>query len=156
MTNKKGIQWVGEETGKIIIALLVIVMLIGLSFILFRLFIKNNEVLQAQKSLDKIQTAGLSIEEGKMRDDVVYESPRDWTMRFYGEKEKTIGCENGKCLCLCKDFECDIKAKYVCKAFGKNVGIISSSRNDYIRFGKVSAGLIVKNIGGGLEVSEKS
>ena len=154
--NKKGIQWVGEEVGKIIIALLVIVMLIGLAYTLFNLFVRNNTILQAEKSLDKIQTAGLTLQSGKMREDVFYESPRGWTMRFYElPREKVIGCGNGKCLCLCEDNNCDIKNRYVCKGFGKNVNLRSKGGEDFITFSKTPSGLIIKNTNGVLEVDKK-
>ena len=152
--HKKGVEWLGEETGKILLGVIVIVMLIGLIFVLFNLYAKNNKVLQAQTSLDKIAAAGLSLSQGRMKE-VVYQSPRDWTMRFYeARKEGMNGCENGKCFCLCENKNCDIDSKYTCKVFSSSVNVISKDRRDYITFRITPSTLVVKNTGA-LEVSEK-
>ena len=152
--DKKGIQWVGEETGKIIIAVLVIIGLIGLVAVLLNLGVKTNKSIQAQSMLDSIATTALRTDRGKM-ENIVYLYPRDWTMRFYKERKEGMSqCGNGKCFCLCENFDCSVEDKYVCKAFADDIEILSTSGANWIRFNKIPITLTIKRTSSGLIVEE--
>ena len=108
--NKKGIAIIGEETGRILVAVLVILGLIYLAFSLYGLFIAKSRLQQASAGLDEVIANIEGLEEGQSKG-YILANPHGWaltgwpfTPKFGGEKMPD-DCKIGdweKCICICK------------------------------------------------------
>ena len=107
--NKKG-DLLGEESVKIILAVIGIFILLGLGFKLWAAQ-KPTDIEQARSTLDRIVSRADMLSEVKLQDSVLVESPQKWYLMSV-EESRWGFCEGDFCLCLCDVPEC--AGKNVC------------------------------------------
>lgn len=135
MNNKGQAGLFTDESAKIILSVISIVLLVYLAFSLYGLISKNSSLEQAEASLNEIINNAKILEEGVTRE-VLVANPSDSYIIYYDNERKDIcNSENG-CLCIClypiMDESCvnrgvckEVQEKYI---FEKEViaGIIST------------------------------
>ncbi len=113
MKNKKADITV-EEIAKLVIAVLIIAALVVLSYKLFNMFKKENQVKSARENLEIISQKIDYLKSADYTEDYLYAiifPPKGWYLRNYLIEDK--GTPEGECvgryvscLCLCKDSDC--------------------------------------------------
>jgi hypothetical protein len=97
--NKKGFM-LGEETLKIIVAVICIVFLV---YILVAIYNSNNSAKKIEDSknvLARIGTIASSLEEGEIENQDI-PNPEGWHLYSFIEEKKPNSCLNENCLCIC-------------------------------------------------------
>ena len=120
--KKRGQTWMTEETGRLILSILVIVLLLLFSSYIIKIFRTNTQIEQANATLTGISDAAKKLSVGQT-DTYLIESPKGWTLAtFPGNSRK---------LCLCNtpninDFIKDCDKKYLtCLEFSSLIEISS-------------------------------
>ena len=154
MRDKKGFLWLGEETAKILLGIVVVVGLLAFLFVLFWTFLKVNKLEQAKSAINEIREFSLRLGNGEYKE-IIYESPREWTLRFYKSVQEGMkGC-NSNCLYLCEKEDCSTNKKYICSEFSGEVIVEGLNRKSYILFERTPVNLRVSKNGGKYTVSLK-
>ena len=113
--NKKGFL-LGEETLKIIMALIALAFLVYFLGSLYFNHIKNQEKEEAKATLEFLLK---EINRGAEKIDIF--NPDGWLIvSFSNGKDKPESCEGKNCICICEDRGCDVG---VCKESEKEIGI---------------------------------
>ncbi|MEK6875734.1 MAG: hypothetical protein AABX30_03550 [Nanoarchaeota archaeon] len=102
--NKKGILL--DESLKIFLAIIVLVMLLYLFYSLYNIIRVKTEIEQARATLDSIIDKANILGDGETTG-IIIESPKDWMIASfygneYGNEPLPYTCENSNCLCICK------------------------------------------------------
>ncbi len=105
--NKRGDYWLGEETGKVLISVLVIILLAFLLVSVYFHFRSSKELDQAKSTLSLLMNQA----SGGMQSDNLY-NPKDWWLTsFSSQLPKTCSSQGLKsCICICDGHiptECD-------------------------------------------------
>ena len=131
--NKKAVNFLGENTLKIVVGVLCLFVLI---IFLWKIITNLNktDVEQAKASLEIITSMIKPIEEGKIQEkEFVIESPKEWYIVVwpypigYGG-EKIPQCIGESCVCLCDDDDCN--GKTFCKTVSKKIKIIEEGQEE--------------------------
>ncbi|GEM_PF-4109299 len=103
MKSKKGL-WFGEETGKIVLAVIGIVLMIFLLVKIIGILIQKTKYEQAKAAMSEIEMVTSSLKEKEIGY-VFIEGPKNWVLKRYSpyeDKQKIpSSCGNKECLCLC-------------------------------------------------------
>src|SRR4030042_2368410 len=98
--NKKGFL-LGEETLKIIIAVICIVFLIYLLVAIYNSSTGEKKIAQAKEIFSRTEAIASSLKEGESeRQDVP--NPEGWHLYSFIEYEKPNACAGEGCLCICE------------------------------------------------------
>lgn len=127
--DKRGF-WMGEESGKFILGVIAVVLLILLMAKLIGIMRTNTQLEQAKNTLEGILDMIKSLEEGKT-ETLLIESPKNWYLMNFGVKKGRIEmpqtCGGQNCLCICKR-----RSKEGCEKEGickmNNIHIISEGQ----------------------------
>ena len=131
MRNKKGFL-LGEETLKIIVAILCILLLIFLAYSLYSSFNSNRNLEVAQANLDKI-VEGMKVADKEGKFETILVEPKDWIIfsnsinpENLKPNEQEICYTKKYCLCICGGssmgiHRCGDKTKTVCRAFDEKI-----------------------------------
>jgi hypothetical protein len=97
--NKKGFL-LGEETLKIIVAVICLLFLIYLVVAVYNSNTSAKKVEEAKEILSRIKTISLALNNGENeRQDI--SNPEGWHVYTFIEQKKPNSCINEKCLCIC-------------------------------------------------------
>lgn len=132
MKNKRGL-WLGEETGKIVLAIIGIVLMIFLIFKLIGILIQKTEYEQAKVAMKEIEYL---IKEGVGVKYYLIESPKNWAiLRDLNNDTRLCFCPTKDIWGLQKIFKTEgikdtlknsCKQKGVCANFNKKINVLSS------------------------------
>lgn len=123
--NKKGeIDFLGEETGKILLSALGLIILVGLVVLIVIPLFFSNDVKQAKASLSDFVYYSSNLQSSD-KGIFLFESPIDWYMIYFSELDaKPTSCESDRCLCLCSDISdwsyCNNERTGVCQSVSDN------------------------------------
>ncbi len=112
--NKRGFL-LGEETVKIIIAVICLVILVYFLFSLYQAN-KNKDLELAKASLEKLIT---DINSGKTETEIY--NPKEWGIVSFSSERRPDFCINKgweKCLCICAAPKGDINLRWACNLNG--------------------------------------
>lgn len=116
MKNKKGFL-LTEETLKIVIAVIGIVLLIYLLTAIYMNSAGEKKQREAARTIEKISEAIESMEDGER---FIYGlQPFKWYLFSFAEDEKPNSCTGESCLCICKRVVADLFSRQA-KECGKN------------------------------------
>ena len=108
--NKKGSMMLPEETGNLILSVLVILLLVGLMVLVYNTVITQLDETQAEATRDLIKkTIQQMSEESLDSVEIIIESPKGWSIvswpyegfSYEGKKVPNICVEN--CVCVCEE-----------------------------------------------------
>lgn len=132
MKNKRGL-WFGEETGKIVLAIIGIVLMIFLMFKLISILVQKTEYEQAKVAMKEIEEI---VKYGEGISYYLIESPKNWAILRDLENEKRLCfCPTEDLNLLQKIFKTEgikdtlkdsCKKKGVCANFNKQINVLSS------------------------------
>ncbi len=110
-----------EESGKLILAIAGIVILLLLAFRLIGLMSERTEDTQAKALMEELDGVIKKMQEGKT-EIIFVESPKNWFLMNYKKdlspENKPTGCGRGECLCLCPTYTLkDCKKKEICRSY---------------------------------------
>jgi len=97
--NKKGFM-LGEETLKIIVAVICMIFLIYLLGAIYSSNISAKKIEEARDVLSRIESIVSSLEEGGIENQDI-PNPKGWHLYSFVDKEKPNSCLNENCLCIC-------------------------------------------------------
>ena len=111
MRNKKaGINFLGEKTTDIVIAVLVIIMLVFAGVKIFGMFSDKSETQKATDNVNNFaREFNVFMKSSETSHDFIVLSPEDWLIYSYSKNEQVSPKE-------CKDYEfCVCICKYICE-----------------------------------------
>jgi len=106
--NRAGIGWLTEDTGKIIIAVLCVVILLGFAAKLYSFVSSENEGAKMKTQLETL-TLAVSAASTEKQEKIVELFPQvGWYLRSFPDNDFPQGeCRGGVgCICFCKTVDC--------------------------------------------------
>ena len=97
--NRKGF-FLGEETLKIIVAVICILFLVFFLAALYNSKTGGDKIKEAKDSLDRAGEIIVSLDEGEMQNQDI-PNPNGWHLYSFTEEEKPNLCLGENCLCIC-------------------------------------------------------
>jgi hypothetical protein len=119
----------GEESGKFILGVIAIVLLLVLAFKLVGILRQNNQQEQAEASLDRINIAMNSLADGESQK-LTIESPLKWFLIPFVRAQLSSSdipknCLGERCLCLCPKVSKEkCEEGGVCKSINKEFSVV--------------------------------
>lgn len=158
--NKRGFL-LGEETLKIVIAVICIIFLIYILVALYfsitgeqnLKFAENNMKNLISPEINRIDSGGNYSEQG-----ILIPNPADWTIfSFIGNDQKPNSCVQQNCICICETafpdlFDWQIKR---CDEKGSCSVISNLKKFDKIKIEKAGTAILIQKINGQIEIKKK-
>jgi len=147
--NKKGFL-LGEETLKIVLSVIGILLLLGLLALIYFSFLSDGEEKQAKSLVERISNVFLEMNEGD-ESRVNSLTPAGWFLQsFVGLDEKPPQCFEKNCICLCDEKGLEKCAeKGFCSVLEKLVGFETIEIKN---FDEGYTNILLKKVGGDLIV----
>ena len=105
MNKKAGINFLGEKTTDIVIAVLVIILLVFVGVKIFGIFSDKTDLEKAKNNLNSLVIDFENfMKTDKTHDTLMVLGPEDWYIKFFDEGYSSKKCEgytSGFCLCIC-------------------------------------------------------
>ncbi|MEK6871934.1 MAG: hypothetical protein AABX16_03460 [Nanoarchaeota archaeon] len=119
--NRAGVGWLTEDTGKIVLAVICVVILLGFAAKLF-FFVKADSEAATMKT--QLETLTLAIQQSSTegQEKIIELFPKTgWYLRSFPDNDFPQGnCRGGiGCICFCKNVECTDKRE--CSSFSFDV-----------------------------------
>lgn len=159
MKNKKGFL-LGEETLKIIIAVISIGFLVVLLTALYYSLTGSEKIKQADASLNNLILNEIKlVDSGQYSEKQVHiPNPSGWIiLSFIGDDEKPNSCTGQNCLCICEEsidlFDWQIKR---CHEKGACILISNLNKFDKIKIEKSGVDILIKKIGDEIGLENES
>lgn len=157
-TNKKGML-LTEETLKIVVAVIGLVLLSYFLVSLFTSDTKEKKQREAAETIEEISEviSGLDASEAS----VVALQPQRWTLfGFVGEEEKPNSCTGDNCLCICNKVVADVFNRQIKQCDKNGACLIVSNLNDFENikiesYKKKITSISIKESGGEISISKK-
>lgn len=151
-----------EESLKILLGVLGIVLLFYLAFSLYGIFLDKTKVEQARVVLEDIAGKASVLNFSEATSYLIV-SPKDWTLYLFNTTQiAPKGCKNAFCLCACSAFSNIVKdqAKLcdengLCKVFVTPI-YSKSTEGNYFRLRTLPRVLYLQNINGAVFISGSS
>ena len=112
MRGKKAFEWMGETTGRLILAAIILGILFGLSYKLYSMTTGKSDLKKAEENLAEIET---QLEQAKTNEkkesSALIFGPNNWFITFWTESNMICICNSESCeeLEKCIEIETPIK-----------------------------------------------
>jgi hypothetical protein len=160
MKNKKGFL-LGEETLKVVIAVICIAFLVYLLVAVYFSVTGNQKMKEAGASInnlisteiERINNGGTSNTEG-----ILIPNPSDWYIfSFVGDDKKPNSCIEQNCLCICEEsfpdmFDWQLKR---CDDKGICINVANLEKFERIKIDKAGVQLSIQKVNDKLEIKQK-
>jgi uncharacterized membrane protein YsdA (DUF1294 family) len=161
-SNKKGEgSLLPEETLKILVAILCIVILAGLVILIYFALTGNEDKQKAQGNIDRIANETNRINAGSANvPSFPVLNPSGWTIfSFVGIDKKPNSCAGASCLCICETltigiYNVDERQAQRCDDKGSCTVIINLKKNNNIKIEKGGIFISIKKIDGLIEINK--
>lgn len=153
MKNKKGFL-LGEETLKIVIAVICIVFLIFLLFELYYSMAAKEKIKQALASKDKIILEIERINNGEEPQMIHVPNPSGWYIFGFTEGEKPNLCTGVNCLCICDKVLIDVFDRQIkeCDSNGACIIVSNLQQFDEIKIEKSGVNLFISIVNNEIQI----
>lgn len=153
--NKRGFL-LGEFTLKVLVAIVCIVVLLFLLFKVYQNFTGQNELMQADASLNAL---GEEITSAVLNDEVrdyIILNPKGWVLVYFGVNDQRPNKCNGNCLCICEEKGFFGEQSSACdkKGMCKNVAYSVTGIDKSVKIDK-PIGLSIKKDGNNVDIFVK-